>query len=42
MYTSKVYNFLLDNVVDKKVFPKFDTKILFYRNLIQSLKVKKF
>ena len=28
MYTSKVYNFLSDNVVDKKVLSKFHTKIL--------------
>ena len=28
MYTPKVYNFLLDNVFDKKVFSEFNTKIL--------------
>ena len=28
MYTSKVYNFLVDNVFDEKVFSKFHTKIL--------------
>ena len=28
MYTSKVYNFLLDNVFDKNGFYKFLTKIL--------------
>ena len=28
MYTSKVYNFLLENVFDKNVFSKFHTKIM--------------
>ena len=28
MYTSKVYNFLLENFFNKKVFSKFHTKIL--------------
>ena len=30
MYISKVYNFLLDNVFDKKVFSKFYKKILWF------------